>query len=347
MKSTTRKYELTLHHPFGLARSVSTTRTVVFCRLECNGLIGLGESAPSGYYGETIEGVIESIERNADEILDGDIFYVKDIMRRIVEKGVATGSARAALDMALYDLIGKTLNIPVYKLFGSKPREELFTSYTIGIDTIDVMLEKVEEAQEFPILKIKMGRDVNQDIEVIKEIRKMTDKIIRVDANGGWSIEDAKKCIPVLADLGVEYVEQPLDRGELEKNAELKRWSPLPIFLDEDVHTSKDIPVLAEVCDGINIKLMKCGGITEALRMVELARALDLQLMLGCMVESSLAITAGAQIATFFDYLDLDGNLLISNDPFDGVQTIKGNLILPERPGLGVIPKNDPFNSAS
>ena len=345
MKAKTKKYELTLEHPFGLARSVSTTRTVVFSRLECNGLTGLGE-APSRYYGETLEGVIESIERDAAEIREGDIFFVKDIMRRTIEKGLTTGSACAALDMAIYDLIGKTLNIPVYKLFGAKPREELLTSYTIGIDTVDIMLEKVEEAGEFPILKIKMGRDVNQDIEVIKEIRKMTDKIIRVDANGGWSFEEAKKCISILAELGVEYVEQPLDRGELKKNAELKHWSPLPIFLDEDVHTSKDIPQLAEVCDGVNIKLMKCGGITEALRMVELSRALGLQLMLGCMVESSLAITAGAQIATFFDYLDLDGNLLITNDPFDGVQTIRGNLKLPDRPGLGVVPKEELFDDA-
>lgn len=339
----TRQYELKLKRPFGLARSVSLSRTAVFCRLDAQGVSGFGEAAPSQYYGETPEAVVRAIERHASEILDGDIFYIRDIMEKIKTAGNATGSAQAALDMALYDLVGKILNIPVYKLLGIKPKEMLLTSYTIGIDTIDVMLDKVNEAREFPILKIKMGRDVEQDIVVMQEIRKITDKVIRVDANGGWTLKEAKKCIPLLADLGVEYVEQPLDRGKLKETAELKNWSPLPIFLDEDVHTSKDVIELTDACHGINIKLMKCGGITEALRMVELAKSLGLKTMLGCMIESSLAISAGAHIASLMDYLDLDGNLLIENDPFIGVRALGGEIKLADQPGLGVLPKETPF----
>ncbi len=343
MKVTTRIYEVLLEHPFGLAGSVSTKRKVVLCKIEHDGIEGYGEAAPSKYYGESPEAVIKSIEEYARQVSPEDVFYIRDLMKRIVEEGKATGSACAALNMALYDYAGKILNVPLYKMIGLKPRTELMTSYTIGIDTIDVMMKKVEQAKDYPILKIKMGRDVNQDIKVIKEIRKEFNKVIRVDANGGWTLEDAKKSIPVLEELGIEYVEQPLERGEVEKTAELKEWSPLPIFLDEDVHTSNDVVRLSKICHGINLKLMKCGGITEALRMFELARALDLQLMIGCMIETSLAITAGAQVASFCDYLDLDGNLLITNDPFDGVKTVGGNLQLPDRPGLGVIPKEELF----
>ncbi len=346
MKVRTTTYDLQLHHPFGLARSVSTTRTSVFCELSAGGVTGMGEAAPSKYYGETHDAVKKAVEEHADDIEESGVFYIRNIMEDVTAAGKATGSARAMLDMALYDLVGKMLDIPLYKLLGIQPRDELYTSYTIGIDTVDVMMKKVEEAKEFPILKIKMGRDVEQDIEVIREIRKAySDKVIRVDANGGWTLEEAKKCIPVLADLGIEYVEQPLNMGELEKTAELTKWSPLPIFVDEDVHTSKDIPGLAGVCHGVNFKLMKCGGITEALRMIELANALDLQLMIGCMVESSLGIAAAAQIGSFFNYLDLDGNLLIDNDPFEGMKTINGNIKLSDAPGLGVSPKTDLFAS--
>ena len=343
MKIKTRKYDLKLHHPFGLAGSTSTVRRVVFTELTCNGVKGIGEAAPSKYYGENHDAVIKAVEKHASEIADGDVYYVRTIMEGITAAGDASGSARALFDMALFDLIGKMLGIPLYKLFGMKPRDDVETSYTIGIDTIDVMLQKVAEASDYPILKIKMGRNVEQDIEVIREIRRNFDRRIRVDANGGWCFDDAKKCIPVLADLGVEYVEQPLAMGELQKTAQLTKWSPLPIFVDEDVHTSKDIPLLADVCHGVNFKLMKCGGIVEALRMIELAKSFGLKLMLGCMVESSLAITAGAHIGCCFDYLDLDGNLLIENDPCDGVKTIMGRMILPDRPGLGVVTKEDLF----
>ncbi len=345
MKVETKKYELILKKPFGLSRSVSTSRNVIFCQLQVEEITGLGEAAFSSYYGESAENVARAIERHASEILDGDVFFVREIMEKVVAAGDITGSARAALDMALYDLIGNILNVPVYKLLGIKPKAQLLTSYTIGIDTIDIMLEKVNEAAEFPILKIKMGRNVEQDIQVIREIRKLTDKIIRVDANGGWTLAEAKKCIPVLAELGVEYVEQPLERGNFSETAELKRWSSLPIFLDEDVHTSQNVIELANICHGINIKLMKCGGITEALRMVELAKSFGLKTMLGCMIESSLAISAGAQIASLMDYLDLDGNLLITNDPIDGVKTIGGNLQLTDRAGLGAVPREPLFSS--
>jgi len=243
-------------------------------------------------------------------------------------------AAAAAVDMALRDLAGKRLGAPLYELMGIDPRRTPITSYTIGMDTPEIVERKVREAGEFEVLKVKMGTD--DDRAVLEAVRDVTDRPLRVDANEGWTLDDALERLDWLASLGVELVEQPLPASQLAATRELKRLSPLPLFADESLHVAADIPSLAEAFDGINIKLMKCGGIGEALRMIAVARAHGLKIMLGCMIESSLAITAAAVLSPLVDYTDLDGNLLIRDDPYRGVTVKGGRLVLPEGPGLGI-----------
>jgi len=247
------------------------------------------------------------------------------------------GAAAAAVDMALYDLAGKRLGVPLYELLGIDPGNTPVTSFTIGMDTPEIVEAKVEEAADYAVLKVKMGSD--DDRQVLETVRRVTDRPLRVDANEGWSLEDAVSRLEWLEEMGVELVEQPLPEGELEAMQELRRLSPLPLFADESCHRATDIPRLATAFDGINIKLMKCGGLGEALRMIAVARAHGMQIMLGCMVESSLAITAAAHLSPLVDHADLDGNLLIGNDPFEGVTIEGGRLVLPDAPGLGVRPR--------
>jgi L-alanine-DL-glutamate epimerase-like enolase superfamily enzyme len=326
-------YILNLIDPFGISRATRTEEERVIINVEG----GWGEAAPISYYGEDENTVFDTIAKI--EALDlPDLDYVEDVIRAVEAAIPGNMSARAAFDIALHDRIGKKFGVPLYRLFGRKPDKPMVTSFTIGIDTMEVMLRKVDTARAYDILKIKLGRDIEHDLAVMTEIRRAVgNKILRVDANCGWTLDEARRAIPLLADLGVEYVEQPLDKGAFDELRELKKDCPLPIFLDEDIHTSQDIPHLAGVVDGINIKLMKTGGISEARRMISIARALGLQVMLGCMIESSIAITAAAHLGPFVDHLDLDGNLLISNDPFTGaVCDPNGRLHLPELPGLGV-----------
>jgi L-alanine-DL-glutamate epimerase-like enolase superfamily enzyme len=239
--------------------------------------------------------------------------------------------------MALRDLAGKRLGAPLYELLGLDPRDTPATSFTIGMDTPDAMAARVRAAGEFEVLKIKLGAE--NDRELLGAVRAATARPLRVDANEGWTLEGAISRLEWLQEMGVELVEQPLPAAELEATRELRRLSPLPLFADESVHRAADIPRIAEAFDGINIKLMKCGGIGEALRMIAVARAHDLQVMLGCMVESSLAVTAAAHLSPLVDHADLDGNLLVANDPYVGAAVERGRLVLPRRPGLGVRPR--------
>lgn len=335
MEARTLIYELILKRPFGLSRSVSTSRNIVLLDLQGE---GWGESAPLRYFGETPQKVQDTLPQVAAEI-ENDFVSVEEEIDRLKMKFPLGGSILAALDMALYDIISKRANQPLFKFFGYSPPSDKLTSYTIGIASIEEMLAKIEEAQEFPILKVKMGRDVEHDIKIIKEIKKRTNKIVRVDANEGWSLHEARRITKLLADLEIELIEQPLPRDCLEDTAMLTKDSPLPIILDEDVQTYEDVEKVAGKCDGINIKLMKCGGLREARRMIGAARDRGLKIMLGCMIESSVAITAGSHIAAAMDYIDLDGNLLVSNDPFEGTKVEDGYLRVPDRPGLGVLPK--------
>jgi len=337
MKAKVTKKMLRLAEPFGIARGTTTERESVFVELESG---GLGEAAPVRYRGQSLEGEFAALQAMVREVPDAPWDF-EGVLGRLRAKYPENTAALAALDMALHDWAGKQLGVPVFRLFQCAPPSNQQTSFTIGIDTQEVMLRKVAEARQYPVLKIKLGRDVEQDIRVMRAIRQAEPrKTLRVDANAGWSLEDARRAIPVMAELGVEYVEQPLAIGAFEALATLARESPLPIFVDEDIDNSRDIPNLAGKCHGVNFKLMKCGGLLEARKIIATARAHGLQIMIGGMIESSLAITAGAQIATLIDYHDLDGHLLISNDPYEGM-TLEGEgrwMRLPEdRPGLGVI----------
>jgi L-alanine-DL-glutamate epimerase-like enolase superfamily enzyme len=326
-------FRLKLINPFGIARSTRTHSDIVLTRID----EGWGESSPTNFYNETPETVLSNLDAISKmELPDPDC--LEDVADFLDAKIQANGSAKAAVDIALHDRLATKLGVPLYKLFGRSPDKKMVTSFTIGIDTIDEMMRKVDEAKNYAILKIKLGKDLEQDLEVMREIRKAVgDKTVRVDANGGWTLEQAKTALPVMADLGVEYVEQPLYKGSHEQLRELHTVSPLPIFVDEDSMVNADIPKLVGAVDGINIKLMKSGGLVEARRMVATARAFGFQVMLGCMIESAVAITAAAHLAPHCDHLDLDGNLLVSNDPFTGSTCDPdGTIHLPDAPGLGV-----------
>lgn len=329
---------LGLKRSFGIARSTSTERKVMLVR---GGGVALGEASPSTYYKQTMEGTRELLEHFLPQF-DGDPIFIETVItaaRKILGKNTA---ALCAFDIAVHDFVGRQLGIPLYKLFGIRPDPNKFTTFTISIAEPDVMLKDVDEHKDFAMLKVKLGRDANQDIEIMRAIRARYSKRLMVDANGGWTFEEAQRCIPVMAELDVEYVEQPLEMGEIEKTAALRKDSPLPIFVDEDCHTSADIAKLAGKVDGINIKLMKCGGLHEARKMIAAARAFGLQLMIGCMIETSVAITAGGHITSFFDYCDLDGAILLASEPFEGMQiAADGRMALPDRPGLGVVQTGD------
>lgn len=332
------RYILQLVDPFGISRITRTHEERIYISVDD----AWGEAAPVSYYGEDEFTVLKTLDA-LDAADLGDLDLIEDVMARADAAVPKNRAAKAALDMLLHDRFAKRLGVPLWKFFGRSPQRPLVTSFTIGIDSLDVMLEKTERAAHFDILKIKLGRDVEHDIKVMREIRRLVGDrtTLRVDANAGWSLDAARRIIPVLADLGVEYIEQPLPMGALEELAQLKKECPLPIFLDEDIHTSRDIPRVAGAADGINIKLMKSGGLSEARRMIATARACGLQVMLGCMIESSLGITAAAHLAPAVDHIDLDAHLLIANDPFVGVTTRpNGELILPTAPGLGVAPRD-------
>jgi len=327
------RQDLYLRHTFRLARGASDERHNLMIELQHEDLVGLGEAAPIERYGQDWQSAAQAVETMAARLADPSIFY--DTTRQIAVPGQP--AAEAALDMALRDMLGKRLQAPLYELLGVDPGATPPTSFTIGMDTPEVIAAKVEEASDYEILKIKMGSD--DDRKILEAVRDVTDRPLRVDANEGWSPQGAVERLEWLQAMGVELVEQPLPAGQLEAMQELRRLSPLPLFADESIHRAADIPQLAKGFDGINIKLMKCGGIGEALRMIATARAHGMQIMLGCMVESSLAITAAAHLSPLVDSADLDGNLLVTNDPFVGVTVVGGRLVLPAEPGLGVRPR--------
>ena len=330
------RQELELTHTFRLARGASDVRQTLVLELEEEGLVGLGEAAPIDRYDQDCASAARAAEAMAQH-LTSPLAYDSAASSVAVPGEVA---AEAAMDMAVCDLAGKKLGVPLYELMGIDPRQAPVTSFTIGIDTPEVVEAKVREAGEYEVLKIKMGSD--EDRQILEAVRGVTDRPLRVDANEGWTLEGAQSRLEWLESMGVELVEQPLPAGQLEEMRELRRLSPLPLFADESVYRAADIPRLAGAFDGINIKLMKCGGLGEARRMIAVARAHGMQVMLGCMVESSLAITAAAHLSPLVDFADLDGNLLIDNDPFVGVTVKGGRLVLPEGPGLGVRPRADP-----
>lgn len=332
MRLTYHTIDLELKHPFRIARSVTEVKKNVIVQID----EGIGEAAPSQYYGENAETVIECLEKVKDQLGD-DPFQMEPILSSLDKKIAGNFSAKAAIDMALHDLVAKRLNLPLYQLLGLDGKIPLVTSYTIGIDTPEKMKQKTRQAKDFLVYKVKVG--VENDVEMVKAVREVTDAKIRVDANAGWSAEEALEKIHQLKEYGIEFVEQPIDPEDKAGLKKIKEEAELPIIIDEQLMTSNDIPDFVGLCDGINIKLAKCGGIREALRMIHVARAHGLKVMLGCMIESSVGIAAAAHLGSLVDFLDLDGNLLVSNDPYEGLILDKGKLYLSDLPGLGVVPK--------
>jgi L-alanine-DL-glutamate epimerase-like enolase superfamily enzyme len=326
-----RTVELQLRHTFRLARGDSDSRRVLVVEIEDDaGRIGRGEAAPIARYGQDAASAARATETMVSRL--GDLRLFDSAAARVAVKGEP--AAEAAVDMALRDLAGQRLGVPLYELMGIDPSSMPVTSFTIGMDTPEVVERKVREAAGFAVLKVKMGSA--GDRRVLETVRDLSDRPLRVDANEGWTLDDALERLEWLQGMGVELVEQPLPADQIDEMRELKKRSPLPLFADESVGRAEDIPRLADAFDGINIKLMKCGGVGEALRMIHVARAHGMKIMLGCMVESSLAVTAAAHIAPLVDHADLDGNLLITNDPFIGAEVREGRLVLPSEPGLGV-----------
>ncbi|MBL7075273.1 dipeptide epimerase [candidate division KSB1 bacterium] len=299
-----------------------------------DGLEGIGEAAPRWYYDESQRSVISFLKKLGGE-LSQDPFDLEVVSSFLNGLSAAGSSAKAAVDVALHDLIGKILGLPLYKYLGLSPEKTPLTSFTIAMHAITKMEDLAREAGDFPVLKVKLGS--GDDRDVIRRIRGVTDAVIRVDANEAWKTDEAIEKINQLAEFDIEFVEQPLPAGDLEGLKEVKANVDVPIFADESCKVPADIPKVAEAVDGVNIKVAKCGGLREALKMIHTARACGLKVMIGCMIESSVGITAAAHLSPLADYADLDGNLLISNDPFEGVRVEKGKLILPQGPGIGVV----------
>lgn len=336
MKLTFRPYELALRHVFTVASYSRTTTPDVQVEIQYEGFTGYGEASMPPYLGESVESVMTFLGKVNLEQFD-DPFQLEDILAYIDGLMPGNTAAKASIDIALHDLVGKILNAPWHRIWGLDKEKTPSTTFTIGIDTAEVVREKtLEAADRFNILKVKLGRD--NDKEMIETIRTVTDLPIAVDANQGWKDKQyALDMIHWLKEKGIVMVEQPMPKTQLDDIAWITGQSPLPIFADESLQRLSDVAGLKGAFSGINIKLMKCTGMREAWKMVTLARALDMKVMVGCMTETSCAISAAAQFSPAVDFADLDGNLLISNDLFKGAEVIKGKITLNDLPGIGVV----------
>jgi len=329
-------YTLELTHAFTLAISSRTTTPVVLTRIDHEGVSGYGEASMPPYLGESHGTVTEFLSR-VDLRSFNDPFRMEEILGYVQELAPGNPAAKASVDMALHDLVGKLLGEPWYRIWGLSPEKAPMTSFTIGIDNQEVVREKVREAEPFRMLKVKLGRET--DRMMIETIRSVTDVPLCVDVNQGWTDRNqALEVVHWLKEQGVEFVEQPMPRDRPEDNAWLTQHSPLPTIGDEAVRGPDDIHAAFQVYSGINIKLMKCGGMREARRMVDVARTLGMKVMIGCMTETSCAVSAAAQLSPLMDWADLDGNLLIANDVFRGVRIRDGRVVPPPGPGIGVEP---------
>jgi L-Ala-D/L-Glu epimerase len=322
---------LRLAETFVISRESSDEDDVVQVELTHDGVTGFGEGAPIERYGESGESALAYLDA-LRPLLGDDPFALEEIEARLPR---GENAARAALDGAFHDLQGKLLDIPVWKLLGV-PRVGPPTSWTVWLGDPDDMARRAEKAApRFRRLKLKLGGGDGLDVDRVRAVRSVTEVPLQVDVNEWWSLDEALEALPQLAELGVEYCEQPLRAGD-EAGRTLKERSPIPIYVDEDCHRLDDVAACAEIAHGINIKLAKSGGIREGIRMAHAARALGLGVMLGCMIESGLGIAAGCALAPLCDHVDLDGNLLIAEDPWPGVEFVDGVQVPAERPGLGV-----------
>ncbi len=329
-------YELKLRHVFTVATYSRTTTPDVQVEITYDGVTGYGEASMPQYLGQTVQSVTAFLQK-VDLSQFNDPFQLEDILAYVDSLSPGDTAAKAAVDIALHDLVGKLLGAPWYKIWGLNKDKAPSTTFTIGIDTADVVKQKTMEcANQFNILKVKLGRE--NDKEMIETIRSVTDLPIAVDINQGW--KDKEKAIDEifwLKEHGIVMVEQPMPKELRDDIAWLTEKSPLPIFADEAIQRLKDIKNVAGAYSGINIKLMKCTGMHEAWKMLNYARAIGMKVMVGCMTETSCAVSAAAQLSPAVDFADLDGNLLISNDRFKGMEVVKGKITLPDRPGIGVV----------
>jgi len=332
-------YELQLKHTFTVSSYSRTTTPGVQVKIDYQGYTGYGEASMPPYLGQSVESVTAFLQKvNLEQFADP--FCLEDILTYVDSLSPGDSAAKAAVDIALHDLVGKMLGAPWYRIWGYDPAKAPSTTFTIGIDTPEVMKEKTLEcAGQFNILKVKLGTD--RDKELIQTIRSVTDLPLAVDVNQGWGDRfQALDMIYWLKEQGIVMVEQPLAIDRYDDQAWLFERSPLPLFADESIQRLPDVRRMHGLFSGINIKLMKCTGLREAHKMVELARALGMKVMLGCMTETSCAVSAAAQLSPAVDFADLDGNLLISNDLFSGVTVVDGKLTLPSAPGIGILPLN-------
>ena len=332
---TTQVRRLELRHTWTTTMSSSATRDTLHTQYRRDGITGYGEGAGIVRYQQSALGGQKALEALLPLITAADPWSYEKLLKDLDRRLPGQRAALAAVDLALLDWLGKRLGVPVYRLFGLDPADAAVTNMSIGIDTPELTRQKVREAEAFPVLKVKVG--LATDEATIDAVRSVTKKPLRVDANEGWTNkEEAVRKINWLESQGVQLIEQPLPAHMLEETRWIRARVHMPILADEACHSAEDIPKLREAFDGIVVKLDKCGGLIEAQRQIHVARALGMKVMIGCMVSSSCTITAAAHLSPLVDYADLDGHLLIGNDPYAGVTVNKGKLILPSTPGLGV-----------
>ncbi len=345
LRLTFKPYLLTLRHAFGVSGVTRTETMGVQVEVEYDGVVGYGEASMPPYLSESTESVMAFLKR-VDLTQFSDPFALDDILSYVDGICENNAAAKCSIDLAMHDLVGKLMGQPWWRIWGLNKDKTPTTMYTIGIDTPEKVKEKTREAAKFDLLKVKLGRDKKSDREMIESVRAVSDRPIAVDANQGWKDKVyALEMIEWLHEQGIVMVEQPMKKTKHDDIAWITERSPLPIMADESLQRLVDIPKMKGVFSGINIKLMKCTGLREAWKMLNLARALDMKVMVGCMTETSCAISAAAQLSPAVDWADLDGNLLISNDLFDGIQTApNGKLILSDKPGLGLTKLEKPIN---
>jgi L-alanine-DL-glutamate epimerase-like enolase superfamily enzyme len=336
-KVSTEIKRLKLRHTWTTTMSSSDYRDTLHLALTAQGVTGRGEGAPIVRYHEDARSAQKAVESVTALLESCDPSQYTKVMAEVFRRIPGEWAAKAAIDIAVMDWVGKKLGVPLYKLFGLDPADAPVSTFSIGIDTPEITKQKTREAAQYPVLKVKVG--LATDEATIAAVRSVTNKPLRVDANEGWKTkEEALRKINWLADQGVEFIEQPMPAAMFEEHKWLRGKARIPVIADEACLRSKDIPKLAEAYDGVNIKLDKAGGMLEGWRMIQMAKALGMKTMLGCMISSSVSITAAAHLSPLVDYADLDGPLLIANDPYRGVGYEKGKLVLPNRPGLGLVP---------
>ena len=322
--------DLPLVHPFKIARGEESVARSVVVRVRHGDLEGIGEATPIERYGESVESVVEYFRTNP--LASDDPFELETLLH-----GGIPPAARAGLDIALHDLIGKATGKPLYALLGLDPSKTPVTSFTIGISDPETTLRKVAEIGDHPILKVKLGTGTaHEQVSTIELIRERYRGTIRIDANEGWDVDTAVAILHALERFEIEFCEQPIPAGHPAQLREIRERTAIPIVTDEDSLTASDLPRLLDCVDGVNVKLAKTGGVRGALAMIHTARAMGLKIMLGCMLESAIAATAAAHLSPLVDWADIDGPLLTASDPFSGVEYDRGKILLPTAPGLGV-----------